>query len=248
MEFIDWVLKLNQNNLNMQKEEVLKFYQKYKLYIFPMIVSLAALILIIFIIYPQTEKLINNQKSSEESLKKLNLLESKVSALESYDEEDLNMKVNTTLNSYPVDKDFAEVTGLLQNLTAQAGFSISTLSLGSGAGSGSSQSYNIKLEMIGPVDKISTLLANIENSPRLMRVSSIETTVGRDIQGSTISLSVEVLYAPAPQEFGNADSSLPELSDKDQEILAKLVRVLPQTPEEQTSSQLPARGRANPFE
>lgn len=232
----------------MKREEILKFYQKNKLYIFPLIVSLSALILIVFVIYPQTARLINNQRTQGENLKRLTLLESKVSALESYDEVDLNSKVDSALASYPVDKDFIQAIGLLQNLTAQAGFNITSLALGSGYAVGNAQSYNIKLDTSGPLANTLTLLNSIGGSQRLMNISNVEISIARDAQSSIVSLSIEILYAPAPQEFGSIDSPLPELSQKDQEILAKLARVETTTGQPQTSSQLPPRGRENPFE
>src|SRR5207248_7865189 len=60
-------------------------------------------------------------------------LEKKAQALETYDQTDLNNKVNVSLVAYPTDKDFANVIGIMQNLTAQSGFAITNLSLGAGS-------------------------------------------------------------------------------------------------------------------
>lgn len=236
----------------MDKEEILNFYRNYKLYIFPAIVVFSSLILILFIIYPEITNLITNQKLAGEVTSKSKFLEVKAQTLENLDSEDLNRKVGFTLGSYPTNQDFVSVLNILQNITSQSGFNTTSISLGSGSSKNSDvQYYNLKLDMLGQLNLLPVLLSNIESSPRIMRVSSFETTSGKDAQGGAIiSLNIEVLYSAAPTSFGNAESPLPELSQKDEEIIAKLARsgtvVVNQQPT--TTTQLGPRGKANPFE
>lgn len=232
----------------MKKETILKFYQNYRLYIFPLITALSSLILIIFVIYPQTMNLITNHSLEKEILNKSTFLEAKAQALEDLDSEDLTQKVDLALSAYPTDKDFGAAFGGLQNLIAKIGFSITSISLGSSSQmSGDAQSYGLKLDILGPNSQLPLLLDHIDNFPRLMRVGSFETSVGSGSEGATISVNVSVLYSPAPEGFGSVDSPLPELSDQDEEVLARLARVgaLPQLP---AITQPGARGKPNPFE
>lgn len=233
----------------MKKEELLKFYLNYRLYIFPAIAAFSCLMLAVFVIYPQSVKLLDNQRIKQEVSKRLSFLEAKATSLESFDEEDLNSKVKHTLNSYPAEKDFANVLGLLQNLTVQAGFNIISLGLGQGAGKDAKvQSYTIKLDILGPVRFFPVLLNNIEGSPRLMRVSNIESSVGRDLAFATMALNIEVLYSEAPGGFGTVDSPLPELSEKDEEVLGTLVESAVLFPQAEATAEALPRGKSNPFE
>lgn len=236
----------------MKKEEILKFYLVYKLFIFPAIIVLSSLILIAFVIYPQITKLIVNQKTQEEIFNKSNFLEAKAQTLESYDPNDLSIKVNYALGAYPTDKDFISTIGLLQNLAAESGFSIGSIALGGEVKSGGPLSYALKLEIIGPTSLLSTLLNNIESSSRIMRVSSVAISFARDAQLGTTSLVIEVLYAAAPAGFGSVDSPLPQISQKDEEIIAKLAKSsgMTITPVQQPQApvQLGPRGKENPFE
>ena len=148
-----------------------------------------------------------------------------------------------------MERDFPTVVGLLQSLTAESGFSIISLSVGAGLPKDTgSQSYSVTLDILGPVNSLSPLLQNIENSPRLMRISSIETAIAKDLGSATASLIVDILYSGAPKEFGGIESALPELSQKDEEVLAKLAQVSPGVADPFTLSELPPRGKANPFE
>lgn len=232
----------------MKKEEIQKFYLTYRLYIFPAVVALSSLILIVFIIYPQIINLLKNQTIEKNTLNKSKLLEVKAQTLESYDIEDLNRKVNFALGSYPTDRDSIYALGILQRLVAQLGFNVVTISLGAGGVKNEgTQTYNFKLEVLGPVSKLPVLLSTIENSPRLMRVSGVEVSGASSAQGVHISLGVEMLYAAAPTGFGSIDSPLPDLSEKDEEVMAKLARIGISNPQTEASS-LGPRGKANPFE
>src|SRR3989344_3830716 len=107
-----------------------KLYLTYRLYIFPIIVGISSLILIIIVIYPQTISLITNQSVASEVFNKSKFLDTKVSALESYDEVDLANKVDIALEFYPTEKDIIPVFAILQNVATQKGFIINTMSLG----------------------------------------------------------------------------------------------------------------------
>lgn len=231
----------------MNKQGLSKFYSNYQLYIFPIIIIISCLILIIFIIFPQTAKLISNSRLEKEIKNKSQALEAKASVLESYDEKDLSNKVDISLYSYPAERDFASVLGLLQQLTIQSGFNILTLSLGGGIGNkyGNSESYSVKAEVLGPKTTFTNLINSIENSNRIMRISSIDITTSKDNGVIDTVLGIEVLYSSLPSSFGTVDSPLPQLSEKDEELITKLARV-PQAI--QTPSSLVPRGKANPFE
>jgi len=230
-----------------KKQEILKSYQTYKLYIFPIVVAISCLILIIFVIYPQTVKLISDQQVAAETESKSTLLEVKAQELEEYDTLDLNQKVDIALGAYPTDKDFISAMGILQNIIAKSGFNVVSISLGSSLAPTSTQSYNLKVEILGIQTLLPILLSNIENSPRLMKVNSIQASQGGS-QGTAISLNIDVLYAAAPEGFGSIDSPLPQLSEKDEEIITKLARSSTPISPTQISPILGPRGKANPFE
>ncbi len=228
----------------MKKEELLKFYNTYKIFIFPAVVSLCSLILIVFVIYPQIIKLIGNQKSLGDLTNKSEFLATKVSALESYNGEDLSKKVGLSLYSYPQDKDFGFVIGLLQNISSQSGYSIVSISLGDT--SKADTSYTVKMELIGSSSLLPVLVSNIENSPRLMRVASLETS-SKDTNSTNVALTVDVLYSPLPKSFGSDDSPLPSISADDEQVLTKISTAAPISGTQTIFSSSP-RGKTNPFE
>ena len=235
----------------MKKEDILKFYSKYRLFVFPSAVALSSLILIALVILPQTIKLVTNQTTESDLLHKSQFLEVKAQTLETLDEGDLSKKVNYALNVYPPDKDFGNVLGIIQWITTQTGFSIVSFNVGGSTGSGS-QNYSISLKLIGSRPLVSTLLKSLEDASRLMKVDSIEVSQAAGIQGVEVNLGLSVLFSPLPQNFGTVDSPLPELSQNEEELLVRLAGAqegagIVVRDEGKVSSTTP-RGKANPFE
>lgn len=233
----------------MKKEAIAKFYLSYRLYIFPAIVAFSSLILIVFVIFPQIIVLISNQKDEGKLRNRSKVLEVKAQTLESYNAQDISNKLNYALSSYPDGKDFGNVVGLIQNISSQSGFSATSISIGTSVNKlPNTQSYSLKLDISGPKSLFYILLSNIEKSSRLMRVSNIEVTNFQDKQTVNASLSLDILFAPLPNNSGNTDSPLPEISQKDQELLAKLASNAVSSIPSATNTILPPRGKANPFE
>lgn len=235
----------------MKRAALAKFYLSYRLYIFPAIVILASLILIVLVIYPQTVKLISNTGIEKDLKARSQLLETKAAELDSLDGSDLSSKVSEVLFSYPVEKDYPAVISLLQQLTSQSNFSIDSLSFGSG-GSGKfadAQSYSVKLEVSGTVNSFDELISQIELSPRIMSVETLDISPNRSSGGISAVLGINVLYASLPQTFGTVDSPLPKLSVQDEQLIAKLVQTASAIGSGFSQNVvLSPRGKSNPFE
>ncbi|MBI2314643.1 hypothetical protein HYU93_01095 [Candidatus Daviesbacteria bacterium] len=237
----------------MKKEELLKFYQAYKLFIFPAVVALSSLFLIVFAIIPQTTKLLDNQKVASDLLNKSKFLETKASILEDYSNNDLSQQVENTLSVFPQEKDFGNILGLLQQLTAQSGFSVVSISLGeSGSKLAETNSYSVKLQVKGVKVLFQTLLNNLDNSLRLIRVSSIDVSTNQAFQTIDASLTLDALYSSVPQSFGTVDAPLSQLTQQEEGLLASLASTV--EAERGSSTVQPVeqpvspRGKSNPFE
>lgn len=234
--------------MNLKKEDIIKFYYAHQLQIFPVIVVLASLFLIMFVIYPQVVRLISNQQTIGDLNKRSNFLGSKAVALENYNEQGLSNKVGFVLTTLPVEKDYGNVLDLMQQLTAQFGFNVDSISFGgSSIKQGELGSFAIQLDVKGPRAMFQDLLSALENSFRLVRVNSIDITSKQDSQIFSASLGLDALYSELPKDFGNTDSPLPDLSQKDEELIVKLEDLMRSIPSSASAIESP-RGKSNPFE
>ena len=232
----------------MNKEKIIKFYSKHRIYIFPTIVVLSSLFLIAFAIIPQTMKLMDNQKAIGILTDRSNFLEAKAQTLESFDEEDLSKKIEVAMAAFPADKDFGNILGVMQKIAAESEFIIKSISISNAKGKvANAESYIIRVDLQGVKALFSTLINKLENSPRLVRIDSMDTQANQVSQSFNVNMEIEVLYSQPSKNLGAVDSPLPVINEKDEEILATLARMstteIPQT----IGIQSP-RGKSNPFE
>ncbi len=215
---------------------------QYKLFIYPLVVVVASVVLIVFLILPQLKGLFLGQGNLNEAQGRLNVLSVKATELESLNANDLSQKLEVALAALPTDKDFSALIGIFKGLAGSSGMNLTSLHLGGGV---DQDGFTVKADMIGSATSLGNLLSSIETSPRVMRVQSMETTSSG--LGNTIftTLTVLVYFSPSPKTLGSVDSALPNLSDDDQHVLATLARTNVGAINQPTS--LPS-GKSNPFE
>lgn len=228
----------------MKKENLVFIYHKYRLIIFPTVIVLSCFILIVFVMVPQIASFLKNSKTEADFKTKSEFLDTKVEALESLDEKDLQKKLKDVVASFPQEKDFVILISLLQKITSENGFNMTSLSFG-GSGSSKDSGYGILIEVVGPKNIFARLLNSIEVSPRLMRIDRIEVSSGKSGDVISANLAISALFAPIPGNLGSIDSPLPEISTGEEELMAKLARdqEIPLT-----TVEFSAIGKSNPFE
>lgn len=227
----------------MKKGNLVLIYQKYRMIIFPVVIVLSCLILIVFVMIPQLGKLLKNSKTETDFKTKSESLNTKAEALENLDEKDLQKKLKDVVTSFPQEKDFITLITLLQKITTESGFNMTSLSFG--GGSSKDTGYGITIEVTGPKSILARLLNSIETSLRLMRVERIEISSGKAGDVISANLAISALFSPLPGNLGSIDSPLPEISSGEEELLARLSRVQEMP---LTTVDLSATGKSNPFE
>ncbi len=206
----------------MKNQDIFVFYNTYKLYIFPTIVALSCLVLVIFVIFPQINVLIGNNKAEKDLFARSKVMEAKANDLETFDDGKLNQDLSVALTVYPTERDYAQVLGLLQRIAGAFGFTVLSGQLGQAGDKSSNTAYSIKLEISGSRTNFAKMLSIIENSPRVLRVSGIDLGSRGGSDSVVGTLNIDVYYSPIPTNLGNIDSPLPRLSDKEQSLLSSL--------------------------
>lgn len=231
----------------MKKEELLNLYKRYRIYLYPILVIVAGLILIGLVILPQTLRLISNNKVEDELTNRFKSLEVKADELKNVSLQDLSTEVSTALNAFPSEKDYGNAIGILQNVTVQNGFTILGLVLNDSSEGNSKigQNYIIRIEILGQRSKLRTLLDQIETSQRIMKLQSMDITTGRDSDTINATLAINIYYSPIPKSFGSIDAPLPKLSQEEEALLQELSR---SSVGLGTGSLYTPNGKSNPFE
>lgn len=230
----------------MNKETVISFYLKYRIFIYPILVGLASIFLITLVVWPQIRGLLLDRQDFDKVKSRLELLQVKAQTLEGLDENGLKERLNIALSSLPADQDFATMVGVIQEISTSSGMSLVALqTAGSAPPVGSSQSFLLKMEVVGSRVGLVELLDSIDKASRVMKISSIELNFSKGGDAIDAAVAVEVFYSAPPQQLGSIDQQLPIISDEDQKLLVTLSSSLGRRA---AAPVLLPRGKSNPFE
>lgn len=236
------------------KEEAIKFYNKFKIFIFPGIVLVSGAILIIFIILPQLSGFIEGKENIEAEKLKLQKLEVKAEQLNVIDENDLNKKLQVVLTSLPIEKDLTTVIAVIQKLGNQSGVILNAVIFGSGKEDKADRgiaNFTVRVEITAPKANFKQFLTNIERAPLLLKAQSIEiSSSGRD-DILSVGLTIDVFYSPTPTNLGGIESEIPTFSPEEEDLIVNLSQTVTTAPVTLFSSSNPPnipRGKSNPFE
>lgn len=223
------------------------FYYEYKVILFPGVVAISALILIVFVIYPQFTNLLNNRKEQEVLTERLRILEVKAEELQSLSSEDLKQKLNLALIALPIDRDYTTIIGIIQQFASLHNFSLLSMQFGNMSSAKESNNFSVDLQVAGPKQKVNELLSDLESASRVMKLSGLDSTTSSD-QGEfvTLSLTLDIFYAQLPNAIGAVDSPVQVLTENDVKILNKLASM--RTSSSVGPANLLPRGKPNPFE
>ncbi|MBI4038194.1 type 4a pilus biogenesis protein PilO [Candidatus Daviesbacteria bacterium] len=233
----------------MRKESLINFYLKYKIIIYPVLIGVASLFLIAAVILPQLKSYLKERENLENSSQRLQNLEVKAAELNNINTEELKKQLQISVIALPPDKDFADIVGVLQDLTVRSGLSLNTIQLGQVQTNTAAavSNYTMKLEVFGSKSGLESLVESIEKASRVMKVSSIDLSAAKGFGGVTANLTIEVFFASNPQQLGSVEAALPKISDEEQKILVRLFQAQKTTGSISQNVPLP-RGKSNPFE
>lgn len=198
------------------------FYIKYKQYIVPFAVIVSALLISILVTIPQFLRLFETFKTIEELTTKKQFYKEKSEQLEQMDLTTYQQDLDLALIALPVDKDIPGVTGEILTALSGSGLSLDGITFSnSPAESQKVQEFGMKVDVVGTRENLRNFLNRIKVTPRIIKLSYLETGKAR---GGEISASVGfvTLYQQLPENIGAVDEPIAQLSPENAKILADI--------------------------
>lgn len=228
---------------------LLKFFDRFQLYLWPIFGVLTVIFLSLLVILPQASDLIESTKAFSQTSAGVKKLEQKLAQLESLNEEELKGGFTTALSVLPEDRDYISSLSQLQILTTANNLRIDDVSFGNSniSTDQKNNSFLIRLTVLGTQEQIQQLISQLRNSPRIMSVEDIE-LVGSKASGPTqVTLTLKTYYEPGVTTLGDISSDLTLLSSDDQQLLDQLNQSLLDVPITLTQGLTGSTGKVDPF-
>lgn len=190
--------------------------------------------------------------------KDVNVLDNKISVLETINEDMLKKDLQTLLSAVPSDKSFSTLLGTLDGLTAKSGVSMGTLSLTKPGSLSTASAERLTIDeqvvgskilpftvnIIGSFDQIHAFMTSATSIRRLFRVRTFNISFASP-DSAQASIAMDAFYSPLPSTIGSANQLLAALTSSDADLIAKVAAMeLLVTP--QTTLPPPSAGAAKP--
>lgn len=233
----------------MSLSTILKFFERFQLYLWPLFGVVTIVFLSWLVILPQAGDLIESTKTFSKTSAGVKKLEQKLAQLESLNEEELKGGFTTALSVLPEDRDYISSLSQLQILTTANNLRIDDVSFGNSNISTDQKinSFLIRLTVLGTQEQIQQLISQLRNSPRIMSVEDIELVGSKASVPTQVSLTLKTYYQSGVTTLGDISSELKLLSSEDQQLLEELNQSLVDVPITLTEGLTGSTGKSDPF-
>lgn len=222
-------------------------YIKYKIFLIPVVVSLASLSIIALVIVPQTIEYFNAHGKISQIEQKKSFVEAKVEELENINESLYIKNLQVAYIALPKDREIPESMLILQNLISEASLNLDSIRvLGTGLGGTAQSSYQLGIVVSGTLSSIKDLFIKLQNSPRIFKVENYSVQLSGSAAETDITLTT--YFDPTNITSQPPDQQLPRLTDQEQQILTKLSKASQYIPSQESISASVEFGKADPFE
>lgn len=241
----------------MDKDNLKIVYRRFNFVLLPVISVLISLIILGLVIVPQIISYFSLNARIKDQIAQTDDLNSKITEIESINNEDTKKGLEITLTILPTDKDIPSAILSLQTLIAKS--SVAATSSGqlvlkdiiyNNSKKGSVQnSFQLSLTLVGPLQSLKNFITYLQSAPRLYQVESISAQFQKGSRTVEVELPISVLYDPNAKASISFSDPVPKLGAKEAEMLNKLNSfIVPAQPEVYSSTASVPTGKSDPFE
>lgn len=229
-----------------------ELYLKYKLFFWPVTTGLAALVILSLVIIPQILVYINTQGKISDANTKFEVIDAKAQELAQIDSSVISKDLQTVYSVLPKEQEVPQALVTLTSLVNSSGLTLKNTVYGGSKKTDKQNNFVLTISVIGRVNSIRDFLNNLNSSPRVFKVESIDVQFQRGSQLVEAKIPLLVYFQPSDGQTNLAsDQPLPKLSSDDEKLLDELAKQsfdMGMTASlESTSSSVPL-GKADPFE
>ncbi len=167
------------------------------------------------------------------------ILEQKMSILNTLDEETLRIQLKEVLSAVPAERSFPTVFETVEGVAAQTGVSVMSMNLTGGATLATPSAAKVSVAdkklgtrtipfsvtINGSLPAVQEFIALIPKVRRLFRIRVFSISFPKDLRPLTVSIDMDAFYEPLPATLGTAKATLPILTDEDQAVVTRLIEL-----------------------
>jgi len=212
-----------------------KFFRIYRELIISVFIIFVSLMATIFGIIPTIGKVIAIRSDSVVLTKTIQILRTKISILESQDQNTYRDQLAQLVAAVPGDKSLPTLFATLDGLGAQSGVTLKDFSLVRSVSIATESAVNLSPEeqkigsnllsfsitVSGNYDQIYAFLSQVNNVRRFFRVNNFDISFA-DTSAISVHMGMDAFYSPFSTSIGAVDSPLVPLSQKEEDLITQV--------------------------
>lgn len=226
------------------------YYQKYRLYVWPVCVALSSLAILALVIIPQLLRYVEVNGNIGQLKKQTSALEVKAKELEQIDDNLNQNNLKVVFTVLPKDQDVPMAMSVLQDTVNKSGVLMREVSYASARTVGNRKSFQLNVGISGDLIAIREFLNSLKQSSLIFQIESINAQFQKGTSQIQADIPISVFYDPSTGG-GKAvsEAPVPKLTSKEEQLLSRLAEQLPETVIEtgEDSISVPL-GKTDPFE
>lgn len=224
-----------------------EFYTKYRMIIWPVVVGISSVCILALVIIPQLLNYLSIRNKISEIEHRSSNLEVRASDLEQLDEESAKANLQVVFSVLPREQNVPEAMVALHDVISRSGLILKNTSYISARKSGNGENFQLSVGVGGQMSAIRDFLVHLQESQRLFQVESIVARFQRRMSLVEAELPISVYFDKSAASEVTSDQDVPKLTEKEEQLLAKLSRIVQQTSVVEDVSSVPY-GKSDPFE
>lgn len=229
------------------KTELINFWNKYQIFIWPLLGTAISVSLLVLVILPQLFKVIETNTKIEDTSTKIIALNKKVTDLKQINLTEYKNNFDKLNIVLPAEADITSAIGQVQSLTANSHIQMTGFSIALPNKDIAAESFSIKLEFAGDFSSINNFIAQVKSAPRLMTISRIDLTSTRD-GGFDVITDLQTYFSQQKAALSAIEDPVTLLSDSEKQSLSKIDKSIKTLPAVSEVTVTGPKGKTNPFE
>lgn len=213
---------MDKNKISVDSIAFKFLYRRYKEFGVPFVVILVCTVLLIAVLVPQFQNLLDLSRKAKESEKNLEVLEKNLNLLSSLNENQLDSQMKTVTLALPANKDFIGIINAINYASSVSGVGISDFELSVGElakddlSPSDSSATSVTLAVNTDTEGVNRFINTLTNTLPLSEVTSVSTG------DFSSSLTVNFHHKPFPVSKSQGISPVASLSNDELTFINKL--------------------------
>lgn len=224
------------------------FIDKYRLIILPVFSVVFSLIVVLLLVIPQIQRIVNNQKDLESANKAQTELEDKANILEKVDLDEYKENLSTALAAIPPQQDTPAVLGEVLFLIGDSGMKIDSLSFTQPSKDGNIESFSSLIGISGTKAGLDTFLNKARKVPRIMKVLGLSVTSSATGEKIQASITLASYFQGLPTVLGNIDQPVSLPTEQELAVLREIKSYQSLVPVRASEDVTGPTGKSDPFQ